>query len=135
MLEIVQSEDSTQCQVESCRQQTQIRTETDVHKFQAGTSSWKGGAKQSNSGGSRGHHWCMPPYGPRFFCFDIQIFQNVATSGVAPPPPYEVGAPPTRSAPPPTGNPGSATGTSKENKSNSLKTRSSGKKKILFYVW
>ena len=45
-LEIVQSEDSTQCQVEASRQQTQIRTETDVHKFQARQSPWKGGAKQ-----------------------------------------------------------------------------------------
>ena len=34
-LEIIQSEDSTQCQVEASRQQIQIRTETDVHKFQA----------------------------------------------------------------------------------------------------
>ena len=33
-----------------------------------------------------------PPYGSRFFWFDIQIFRNVATSGV--------GAPPSRSAPP-----------------------------------
>ena len=45
-LEIVQSEDSTQCQVEASRQQTQIRTETDVHKFQARQSPLKGGAKQ-----------------------------------------------------------------------------------------
>ena len=36
-----------------------------------------------------------PPYGSRFFHFDIQIFRNVAASGVGPPPP--------------TGNPGSAT--------------------------
>ena len=43
-----------------------------------------------------------PPYGSRFFRFDIQIFRNVAASGVGAPP-YEVGAPPT-------GNPGSATG-------------------------
>ena len=49
-LEIVQSEDSTQCQVELCRQQTQIRTESDVHKFQAGKSPWKGGAKQKKQG-------------------------------------------------------------------------------------
>ena len=49
-LEIVQSEDSTQCQVELCRQQTQIRTETDVHKFQAGKSPWKGRAKQKKQG-------------------------------------------------------------------------------------
>ena len=41
-LEIVQSEDSTQHQVEASRQQTQIRTETDVHKFQARQSPWKG---------------------------------------------------------------------------------------------
>ena len=33
-----------------------------------------------------------PPYRSRFFRFDIQIFRNVATSGV--------GAPPTRSPPP-----------------------------------
>ena len=33
-----------------------------------------------------------PPSGSRFFHFDIQIFRNVAASGV--------GAPPTRSAPP-----------------------------------
>ena len=45
-----------------------------------------------HSGGSRGCHQCMPPYGSRFFHFDIQIFWNVATSGV--------GAPPMRSAPP-----------------------------------
>ena len=45
-LEIVQSEDSTQHQVEASRQQTQIRTETDVHKFQARQSPWKG-AKQN----------------------------------------------------------------------------------------
>ena len=50
VLEIVQSEDSTQCQVESCRQKRQFRTETDVHKFQAGKSSWKGGAKQKKQG-------------------------------------------------------------------------------------
>ena len=36
----------------------------------------------------------VPPYGSRFFRFEIQIFRNVAVSGV--------GAPPT-------GNPGSAT--------------------------
>ena len=40
------------------------------------------------------------PQGSRFFRFDIQIFQNIATSGVGAPP-HEVGAPPT-------GNPGSA---------------------------
>ena len=40
------------------------------------------------------------PYRSRFFHFDIQIFRNVATSGVGAP--YEVGAPPM-------GNPGSAT--------------------------
>ena len=45
-LEIVQSENSTQSQVEASRQQTQIRTETDVHKFQARQTPWKGGAKQ-----------------------------------------------------------------------------------------
>ena len=42
-----------------------------------------------------------PPYRSRFFRFDIQIFRNIAASGVGVPP-YEVGAPPT-------GNPGSAT--------------------------
>ena len=42
-----------------------------------------------------------PPYGSRFFRFDIQIFRNVAASGVGASP-YVVGAPPT-------GNPGSAT--------------------------
>ena len=47
----------------------------------------------------RGRHWRAPPYGSRFFCFDIQIFRNVGASGV--------GAP-TRLAPP-TGNPGSVT--------------------------
>ena len=40
-----------------------------------------------------------PLHGSRFFRFDIQIFRNVAASGLAPP---------TRSAPP-TENPGSAT--------------------------
>ena len=45
-LEIVQSKDSTEHQVEAIRQQTQIRTETDVHKFQAKQYPWKGGAKQ-----------------------------------------------------------------------------------------
>ena len=49
-LGIVQSEDSTQHQVEASRQQTQIRTETDVHKFQARQSPWKGGAKQKKQG-------------------------------------------------------------------------------------
>ena len=39
-----------------------------------------------------GHCWHVPPYGSRFFRFDIQIFQNVAASGV--------GAPPMRSVPP-----------------------------------
>ena len=43
-----------------------------------------------------------PPYGARFFHFDIQIFRNVAASGV--------GAPPLRGRRPPMGNPGSATG-------------------------
>ena len=43
-----------------------------------------------------------PPYGSRFFHFDMQNFQNVAASEVHGPP-YEV------HAPPPTGNPGSAT--------------------------
>ena len=52
-LEIVQSEDSIQCQVEASRQQTQIRTDTDVHKFQARQSSWKGGAKQKKQGQSK----------------------------------------------------------------------------------
>ena len=54
-----------------------------------------------SSGGSRGRHQHAPPYGSRFFCFDIQIFQNVAALGV--------GTPPTRSVPP-MGNPGSTTG-------------------------
>ena len=49
-------------------------------------------------GGSRGGR---PPYGSRFFCFDMQNFRNVAASGVHGSP-YEVHAPPT-------GNPGSAT--------------------------
>ena len=49
-LELVQSEDSTQCQVEASRQQTQIRTETDGHKFQARQFPWKGGAKQKKQG-------------------------------------------------------------------------------------
>ena len=34
-----------------------------------------------------------PPYGSRFFRFDMQNFRNVATSGVHGPPPYEVHAP------------------------------------------
>ena len=42
-----------------------------------------------------------PPYGSRFFHFDMQNFRNVAASGVH--------GPRTRSTPPPTGNPGSAT--------------------------
>ena len=50
-------------------------------------------------GGSRGGR--APPYGSRFFRFDMQNFLNVAASGVHAPP-YEVHAPPT-------GNPGSAT--------------------------
>ena len=41
VLEIAQSEDSTQHQVQASRQQTQIRTETDVHKFQVTQSPWK----------------------------------------------------------------------------------------------
>ena len=53
-------------------------------------------------GRSRGAHPAhAPPYRSRFFHFDMQNFQNVATSGVHGPP-YEVHAPPT-------GNPGSAT--------------------------
>ena len=48
--EIVQSEHSTQHQVEASRQQTQIRTETDVDKSQTRQSSWKGGAKQKKQG-------------------------------------------------------------------------------------
>ena len=32
-----------------------------------------------------------PPHGSKFFRFDIQIFQNIAASGVGAP--YEVGAP------------------------------------------
>ena len=43
-----------------------------------------------------------PPYGSRFFRFDMQNFWNVAASGVHGPP---VRGP----RPPPTGNPGSAT--------------------------
>ena len=39
-----------------------------------------------------GRRWRAPPYGSRFFRFDIQIFWNVAASGVGTPP-YEVGAP------------------------------------------
>ena len=42
-----------------------------------------------------------PPYGSRFFRFDMQNFRNIAALGVHGPP-YEVHAPPT-------GNPGSAT--------------------------
>ena len=49
-LEIVQSEDPSQCQAEASRQHPQIRTETDVHKFQARQSPWKGGAKQKKQG-------------------------------------------------------------------------------------
>ena len=45
------------------------------------------------SGGSGGRRRRAPPYGSTFFRFDIQIFRNVAASGV--------GVPPTRSAPPP----------------------------------
>ena len=53
-------------------------------------------------GGSRGGgRRARPPYGSRFFHFDMQNFQNIAASGVHGPP-YEVHAPPT-------GNPGSAT--------------------------
>ena len=43
----------------------------------------------ADPGGRRRH----PPYGSRFFRFNIQIFLNVAASGVGTPP-YEVGAPP-----------------------------------------
>ena len=53
-------------------------------------------------GGSRGRARRAPPYGSRFFRFDMQNFRNVAASGVHGLP-YEVHAPPT-------GNPGSATG-------------------------
>ena len=54
-------------------------------------------------GGSRGGApGARPPYGSRFFCFDMQNFRNVATSGVPRPP---VRGP----RPPPTGNSGSAT--------------------------
>ena len=52
----------------------------------------------ADPGGAAGT--CPPPHGSRFFRFDIQIFRNVAASGVGAP--YEVGTPPT-------GNPGSAT--------------------------
>ena len=47
------------------------------------------------SGGTRGRRQRMPPYGPRFFRFDIQIFRNVAAS--------RVGAPPLRGRCPPHG--------------------------------
>ena len=43
-------------------------------------------------GGSRGCTQHVPPYGSRFFHFDMQNFQNVAASGVHGPP-YEVHAP------------------------------------------
>ena len=39
-----------------------------------------------------GHAWHTPPYGSRFFHFDIQNFHNIAASGVH--------APPMRSMPP-----------------------------------
>ena len=52
------------------------------------------------SGRSRGVPLAHAPHGSRFFHFDIQIFQNVAASGV--------GAP-LRGQHPPMGNPGSAT--------------------------
>ena len=48
-------------------------------------------SQNSSIGGSRGRRW--RPQGSRFFRFDIQIFQNVATLGVGTPPPM-------RSAPP-----------------------------------
>ena len=44
------------------------------------------------SGRSRGHCRCVPSQGSRFFCFDIQIFLNIAASGVGTP--HKVGAPP-----------------------------------------
>ena len=44
-------------------------------------------------GGSRGRAQCMPPYGSRFFHFDIQNFWNVTALGFH--------TPPTRSMPPP----------------------------------
>ena len=44
------------------------------------------------TGGSRGGALGTPPYGSRFFCFDMQNFWNVAASGVHGPP-YEVHAP------------------------------------------
>ena len=43
-------------------------------------------------GGSRGRARRAPPYGSRFFRFDMQNFRNVAASGVHGPP-YEVHAP------------------------------------------
>ena len=46
-----------------------------------------------SSGGSRGRRQRAPPYRSKFFHFDIQIFQNIAASGVGTPL-YEVGAPP-----------------------------------------
>ena len=49
-LEIVQSEDSTQCQVELCRQQTCRSGQRLMStKFQAGKSPWKGGAKRTRT--------------------------------------------------------------------------------------
>ena len=56
----------------------------------------------------RGAPGARPPYGSRFFRFDMQNFRNVAASGVHGPP-YEVHAPPT-------GNPGSATGLEYQNR-------------------
>ena len=38
----------------------------------------------ADPGGAAG---ARPPYRSRFFCFDIQIFRNVAASGVGAPPP------------------------------------------------
>ena len=52
-------------------------------------------------GGARPVRAPPPPYGSRFFHFDMQNFRNVAASGVHGPS-YEVHAPPM-------GNPGSAT--------------------------
>ena len=60
-------------------------------------------SQQHIGGSGGGAPGARPPYGSRFFRFDMQNFRNVAASG-AHSPPYEVQAPPK-------GNPGSATAT------------------------
>ena len=50
------------------------------------------GVKSLSIGRSRGHAQHMPPYGSRFFHFDMQNFQSIAASGSM--------APPMRSMPP-----------------------------------